>query len=128
MEDSKKPLMIIAVVICLIVAVIITLATKSKEEKGINALGGEQILVKCRECGAVYETNHKEHQEYIIAHRTGERSVVPVPCQKCGKEAVYRAIKCNKCGNIFERGSVKGKMPDTCPKCGYSQIVEDRKR
>lgn len=127
MEDSKKkPLMIIVIVICLIVAVVISLATRSKKG-GLSALEGKKVLVKCRKCGASYETDHKEFQEYKIEHRSDNRTVVPVPCKECGEEATFEAVKCNKCGNVFERGSVKQKMPDTCPKCGFSQIEEDRK-
>ena len=52
----------------------------------------------------------------------------PFPCPECGdEESGYRAVKCAKCGEVFEGGTVPGTYSDCCPKCGHSQIEVDRK-
>lgn len=40
-----------------------------------------------------------------------------------------RETRCKKCGRLFFRGNLKEcKIEIKCPKCGYVQIVECRKK
>ena len=110
--------------------VIITLATRSKEGDVPERFAKEQVWVKCRkpDCGAEYQINKKYYFEYVTEHRTG-LSVPPLPCEKCEEMSIYRVVKCEKCGLIFEMGAAgPGDLADRCPECSYSKIEEGRKR
>ncbi|GAI55337.1 unnamed protein product, partial [marine sediment metagenome] len=65
--------------------------------------------LKCRniDCGAAYEMNLEEYHMFIQKN-ADPRSPLPPPlvCKKCGEPSVYRAVKCEKCGSVFERGTV----------------------
>jgi phage FluMu protein Com len=51
---------------------------------------------------------------------------MPLTCQKCGQDAVRKAFKCEKCGEVFFVNSVQGDLEDRCPKCKYSAIEAKR--
>lgn len=87
--------------------------------------------VMCRNpaCKASYEMNLKEYFEYMEKHADPRSSRPPaLACKKCGRKSVFRAVKCEKCGLAFERGSVPADFADRCPQCSYSKIEEDRKK
>ena len=131
MGEKKKPIMIGIIVLCFVLAVAITIMTRSSGEEGIlEAIDpGLMIWVKCRnpDCGAVYEISLKEHAIFIRENRDPETGATPgMVCKECGDETVYRIEKCPKCGAAFERGSVPEDFSDRCPECGYS--AEETKR
>jgi predicted RNA-binding Zn-ribbon protein involved in translation (DUF1610 family) len=110
-------------VACIALAVIITIATQ-RGNTGISSVDPDAIVwLKCRnpKCENTWQMNKREYFEYCEKHRRG-MTVPPIPCPKCGEETGYRAEKCEKCGLIFERGSVPNAIADKCPKCGFSRI------
>jgi len=130
MEDSlKKPIMIGIVVVCLALAVVI--AVKRTSNNPLADISDEATTwLKCNnpECGAVLEMKMKDYADYSLQNHNLNGTPLPMKCEKCGEESVVAAVKCEKCGEIFIRGTVKGKMMDTCPKCGYSATLERRKK
>lgn len=132
MGEKKKPIMIAIIVVCFVLAIAITIMTRSSGEEGIleDIDPGLMIWGKCRnpDCGAVYEISLKEHAIFGRQNRDPETGVVPgMVCKECGDETVYRIEKCEKCGIAFERGSVPEDFSDRCPECGYSAQETKRK-
>jgi hypothetical protein len=128
MDDSKKkPLLIGIVVVCLVLAVGVTLM-RSPDSGGIKDIkSGEMIWMKCQnpECNAEYQMDKKDYFEYIMQNPKSGGAVV---CDKCGQESAYKAIKCNKCGKVFIGvPNTKGYF-DKCPDCGYSEMEEQSKK
>ena len=134
MEDSKKkPIMIGVIVACLVLAGIITYATRSKEEGGIASLkrGQEMFLIKCRnpDCEHEWQMDMKDYFVYMKEHQDPMSMTAPaIVCPECGEESGYRAVKCEKCGLVFERGTVPNDFVDRCPECKYSKTEESRKK
>jgi hypothetical protein len=134
MEDSRKPIMIGVVVVCLAVAGLITYYTYSGGGGGVAEIpASEMIWVKCANeaCKAEYQRNKRDYYKYVQerANPLSERAPAAV-CQKCGKESVYQAEKCGnpQCGTVFYPGSVPADFPDRCPKCNRSETEESRKK
>ena len=104
---------------------------KSSKGPDLQTFKDKSTWVKCREpqCGAEYQMNLKEYFVHMEEH-ADPRSLLPPPlvCKKCGQKSVYRAVKCEKCGLVFERGTVPRDFADRCPKCAYSKVEEARKR
>jgi hypothetical protein len=76
-----------------------------------------------REYYMAIEAYVKEHPEAMMA------SAAPgLPCEKCGEQSAYKAVKCPNCALVFETGWKRGDFEDRCPNCGRSQIEVDRKR
>lgn len=130
---SKNTTYIIIIVVCF-------LATGLLAYKFIFSSGGPQISddkmtwVKCNNpaCNAVYEMSLKKYFEEAQKIANANPMLMTNPaltCEKCGKNSVYRAEKCQNpdCGEIFIRGIVPNASEDTCPKCGQSAILESRK-
>ncbi len=133
MEDSKKkPIMIGVIVACLVLAGIITYATRSKEAGGIASIKrGKMTWLKCRnpDCGHEYQMDLKDCLIYIKEHQDPMSMETPaIVCPECGEESVYRAEKCEKCGLVFERGTVPNDFADRCPECKYSKTEDSRKK
>jgi len=87
--------------------------------------------VTCRNpaCKAAYEMNLKEYHEFIQANADPRSPMPPaMVCKKCRQKSVFRAVKCAKCGFVFERGTVLADFADRCPKCRYSKTEQDRKK
>lgn len=130
MDDSKKKsLMFVMVVGCLAVACGITFMRMRGTGDSLNTIDSkEKVWVKCsdEQCNAAYEINLRDYLKYVRDH-TSALQTPPLVCQKCGKETVYRAVKCAKCGEVFFAGTVQNDFEDRCPKCGYSKIEEGRK-
>jgi len=120
--------MIVLVVICLAAAGIITWKTRSG---GGSVLKGDTLMwVKCNnpDCSAEYQITQKEYLDLIRENAIPGFATAPaMTCKKCGEKSAFAAIKCEKCGTVFIRGTVEGPFEDKCPKCGYSTIEETRK-
>ena len=133
MEDStKKTVMIGIIVVCLVLAVVIWRKTSSSGSSGIESIKrGQLIWVKCKnpDCGVEYQIEKRDYYEYLQEHQDPMSMSAPVlVCKECGKESVYRAVKCPECEVVFFYGSVPNDFGDRCPKCGYSQTEENRKK
>lgn len=129
-ESTRKVIALGVIVVCLVLAGVITCKTSLSKGPDLRRFEDKTTLVKCRnpDCKAVYQVNVKDYFEYTIKHKDpGIRGTPPLICRKCGKPSVYRAIKCEKCGFIFELGSIPRNFEDRCPRCGYSKIEHDRK-
>jgi predicted RNA-binding Zn-ribbon protein involved in translation (DUF1610 family) len=131
-EGKKKVIMIVVVVACLVAAGIITYATRSGGGGGVESIkrGTEMYWIKCRnpDCEYAWQMDKRDYFEYLKEHGDPASLRPPaVVCPKCGEESGYRAEKCENCGLVFERGSVRGDFADRCPKCGYSKTEEMRK-
>ena len=89
------------------------------------------IWAKCRECGAEYETSKRDYYEYLERRNLENPNLAETPglvCKECGKESIYRAVKCPKCGHVFFRGTSGEDRPDRCPECGHSQTEENKEK
>ena len=135
MEDSKKkPIMIGVIVVCLIVAGLVTFARRGGGS-GIDGISDDEMTwVKCSNpsCNAEYEMSqkafYKAQQERL---NPMARTTPPLTCEKCGKDSLFQAVKCANpaCGMVFIR-SIAGANDhfDRCPKCGQSETEEIRKK
>lgn len=138
--NLSKPAMIGITAVCLVLAGVITFMTISDgEDVGIpDEFAKQMVWFTCRNpaCGVNYQLSKKEYFEQIEELQAGERrraGTPPLICKECGEPSVHEAVKCAKCGLIFEIGLIglkRGDYADRCPnpKCGYSQIEEDRKK
>ena len=87
--------------------------------------------VMCRNpaCKNAYEMNLKKYHEFIQANADPRSPMPPaMVCKKCRQKSVFRAVKCAKCGFVFEIGTVRADFADRCPKCRYSKTEQDRKK
>ena len=130
MEESKKKQMMIGlIVMCLGLAAAIAYMSRSKRSGLDSVPRGQMIWVKCRnpDCAAEYEMDNKDYWEYVEKYRNPMSvSVPPLTCRDCEKKSVFRAVKCEKCELLFFHGTVRGGYADTCPKCGFSKMKEQR--
>ena len=127
--------MIGVIVVCIISAVVITLAMRGGESGTIDSIPDDEMAwVKCGNpgCKAEYEMSkrqyHKDIQERSIRM---VQATPPLTCKKCGKDSLFKAVKCANpsCGIVFIEGIAGPKdQPDRCPGCGQSETEEDRKR
>ena len=128
MEDSsKKSLMIGVIVVCMAVAGIITFTRKSDSTSPRVSMSGKKTLVKCSnpDCGAEYEMDEQEYYDEISERIDRTKFVTqPLVCKECGKESIYKALKCSKCGAVFFYAS-SDDYADRCSECGYSP-TDDR--
>ena len=132
MEDSKKkPIMIGVVVGCLVLAGIITFATRSGGSGGIKALErGVIYWVKCTnpDCEHEWEMDRKDYFQYLKDNQDPMSMAAPgIVCDQCDEESGYRAEKCEECELIFTRGSVPHDFADRCPECSHSKTERLRK-
>jgi len=136
MEDSKKkPVMIGVIVVCIIVAGLITLAKRGGGSGGIDSIPDDKMTwVKCSNpsCNAEYEMSEKQfHKEMQERFNPMARSAPPLTCEKCGKDSLFQAVKCANpsCGTVFIKGIAgPGDHQDRCPKCGHSETEDIRKK
>lgn len=130
-EGKKKMIMIGLVVACIAAAVIVTVMSRSGSSVGgINSMkrGEAMFWIKCRDpkCENTWQMDKKDYYDYMEKHRVGTTAPALV-CPKCGAGSGYRAEKCEKCEFIFERGT-SNDLADRCPKCGYSKLEAARKK
>ena len=135
MEDSrKKPIMIGVIVVCLVVAGLITFARRSGGGGGIDAIPDDKMTwVKCNNpaCKAEYQMGERQYFKEIQERLNPlANAAPPLICKKCGEPSVFRAAKCANpdCGVVFFRDSVPNDFPDRCPECGRSETEEIRKK
>jgi len=128
----KNTIYAVVIAVCIIVAVVVFVKTRSKSTGGIESIdASEQVWVKCRSCGASYQMGKKQYYEEtskkMAANPTPMMITPPLTCQKCGKDTVSLAEKCPNCGEVFFTGSVPNDFPDRCPKCKHSKVEDSRK-
>jgi len=129
----KNTVYAIVIVVCLVLAGIIFLATRSGRSGGADNLPrGELYLVKCNNqaCGAIYEIDRVDYFKEIEQKASANPLSFATPaltCAKCGKESAFRAVKCENCGTVFFYGTVPGDFGDRCPECKYSKTEAERK-
>ncbi len=129
-ESRKKPVMLGVIVVCFVLAGVVYLKTRPR---GIDykPFRGKITWVLCRnsECGHSWEMDLAEYHKFIQKNADPRVPLAPpITCPKCGEPSGYRAVKCAKCGAVFEEGTVPADFADKCPKCGYSQTAVDRKK
>jgi len=130
----SKPLMIIMVVACLVLAVVVFFLFGNEEQSGYSQFEGVSILVKCSnpECNAEYQMDKKEFREAVSAEKQKNLLYIgdpPIRCKECGQMSLLEAIKCPKCETVFFKGQLgPGHFKDECPNCGYSETKEQRKK
>lgn len=132
----SKHIMIAVVVVCLVVAAVITYSTMGpKQETGAGTIDPSKMTwVKCRnpQCEVEYEIPLRDYYMYIEEARSKEVTFAtpPLICKKCEEASVYKATKCEKCGLVFETGmgrKGKGDFNDRCPECGHSKLERLKK-
>jgi hypothetical protein len=132
MEDSKKkPIMIGVIIVCLVLAGVITFATRSGSSGGVEDLKrGVMYWVKCtaEDCEHEWEMDRKDYFQYLKEHQDPMSMSAPgVECDECGEESGFRAEKCEQCELIFIRGTVPHDFADRCPDCSHSKTERLRK-
>ena len=130
---DKRKIILIALACCLFLVAVIFFTTRSEDLTGIPDLKGEITWVKCNnpDCGISYEMAMRDYYQLVDSKQkeTESVSMLPIACKKCGKESVFRAVKCEKCQAVFFYvfGSVED-YADRCPGCGFSKLVEASKK
>ena len=143
--DKKKLVMLGIIAVCFGLAVAITVYRRYKEGSGPRGLEsikrGDMIWVKCdnTECDAEYQMDKRDYFEYMQDHPPtaaqfvtmmsdpNMRGATALVCNKCKQESVYRGEKCDKCGLVFIRGTVRHYFADRCPECDYSRTETKRR-
>ncbi|MHC4323934.1 MAG: hypothetical protein ACYSUX_06650 [Planctomycetota bacterium] len=135
MEDSKKkPIMIGVIIVCLVIAGLVTFARRGGSGSGIEGIPDDEMTwVKCgnKSCNAEYEMGKKQYLKAMQERfNPMARTAPPLTCETCGKESIFQAMKCANpaCGAIFFRDSVPNDHFDRCTKCGQSETEEIRER
>ena len=138
-ERTKKLSMVGIIVVCLVAASTVTWSTLRGNRYGFDTIPDDRMTwLKCRNpaCQYEYQVPVKEYyndrgdamRKMLRSDTTGMEFTPALTCPKCGQESVYEAVKCPNCELVFEKGSVPRDFEDRCPKCGYSQIEENRKK
>ncbi len=121
---EKKQKQILLVVVCLALAVGITIFTNLG---GSSSGGGGnktmQLLCVNEDCLAAYEITR---EEFRLMPGTGRVSSTLI-CKECDEETAYIATICEKCGTVFIPDYESAEDFDRCPECGYSRYEESRK-
>jgi len=128
----KNTIYVAIIAVCLIVAVVVFVKTRSSGSPGFDELtDAKEVWLICINpaCGNTFQMGQKTFaKEMTEKAKSGPALAIPfLTCPKCGKDSVTEAIKCEKCGNIFRSGSVPADFPDRCPKCKYSKTEATRK-
>jgi phage FluMu protein Com len=129
----KNTIYAVVIAVCILGAVVVFIGRRGGGGAGLNDIADSKMIwVKCTKCNQGYEMGekqfYKESMEKMQA-KSGQPMAMPLTCQKCGKDGIVRAYKCEneKCGEIFRAGSVQGDYEDRCPKCKHSAIEASRK-
>jgi len=128
----KNAIYAAVIVVCILVAVLVFVKTRGGGAGGTASIDEtEQIWVKCRQCNASYQMGKKkfyeELEEKAKANPTPMMMTPLLTCQKCGKDGIMKAHKCEKCGEVFFENSVPNDFADRCPKCKHSETEAIRK-
>jgi phage FluMu protein Com len=126
----KNTIYAVVIAICILGAVVVIMHRRSAGNN-VNSLSDSKMLwVKCAKCNQSYEMSEKEYytevQEKAKANPSPMPITMPLTCQKCGKDGVRKAFKCEKCGEVFFANSVPADFEDRCPKCKNSAIETAR--
>lgn len=122
----KNVILVGVIVVCLAVAGLVVF--RGDSDTGINSIPeDEQVWTLCMACQnaqqmgkrAFLEARNEKSAEMIKAGASPTAAVY-LTCEKCGKDAVTEARKCEKCGEVFRKGAIPGDYSDKCPKCKYS--------
>lgn len=131
---SRNVIYAIVIIVCFIVAGVVGYKfIFSGGSGGISSIDSEEMVwVKCKnpDCEAEYQMNKRKYYSEVEERRTSiAQARIAIPCEQCGQESCYEAIKCSnpECGVIFFRGSVTGDLEDRCPECKHSKTEESRK-
>ena len=131
-EGTKKTVLIGVIGVCLVAAGAVYYSTRGPD-RGIGSIDPDKttwMLCRNPQCEHPFEMNLRKYFKYLTDNADPRVPVAPaVPCEKCGEESSYRAVKCAKCELVFERGAVLRGFSDRCPdeECGYSQTEVNRR-
>lgn len=116
---TRKNIAAAAIIIVSISAALIIFISTGNSDSGIKGYEGQSILLKCSApaCGFVQEMSKTEYFQTIKDKYNNEEK--PFKCTKCGGSSL-RALKCEKCGEVFVRGAIRNDYADRCPKCRFS--------
>ncbi len=119
----KNVILVGVIVVCLAVAGLVVFKGGGGQG-GINSIpDDEQILTLCMACKNVKEMSKKEFYQLRTEKSAELANPMATPyltCEKCGKDAVIDAMKCEQCGEVFRVGAIPGDYSDKCPKCKFS--------
>ncbi len=124
-ENQKNIVLVVIVAICLGAAVYSFVNKKDSTTDSIQKMRGSEIWVKCRECDTSYTMDKAEYFDFIRQATTVQTPALT--CQECGKDSVYRAVKCGQCGEVFFYGTNQVDYADRCPHCNYSESEQQSK-
>ncbi len=132
MEGNQRKLVMLGICLgCLILSGgIFFYFNHGTGENVLKSLEGQKMWVLCcdPECRTSYEVDKRAYFEFIQEHKNpAALGAPPMVCEKCGKESVYAAEKCPKCGYVFFSNTISGDFADRCPKCRYSETEDIRK-
>lgn len=130
MDDGKKKAVMIGVaVVCVVLAIMLTMKNRGKKSTGAEMFEGVPMWMKCvsQDCQAEFQIDKGGYYKGIKQYMTPGGSVGAMPCKECGELAAFQAVKCLKCDLVFVRGAAGVPFKDTCPDCGYSDMEEKRK-
>jgi hypothetical protein len=127
----KNTVYAVVIAVCILGAVLVFVHRRSARSGGINNISDtEKVWVKCAKCGQSYEMGlkqyYKEVEDKAKANPSPMPMTMPLTCEKCGQDAVRKAFKCEKCGEVFFANSVPNDFEDRCPKCKNSAIETAR--
>ncbi|HPY52238.1 MAG TPA: hypothetical protein PLO68_20400, partial [Sedimentisphaerales bacterium] len=112
------------IALCLIVAAVVVFATRSSGPGGIDSLSDDtQVWVLCTACNASYQMGEKEFYTQLTdrtAQLANPMARALLTCQKCGKDRVVKAVKCDKCGEVFHEGIVPNDFDDRFSKYKFA--------
>ncbi len=132
-EDTKKKVMLGLIILCIVLAVGITVMTN--RGGGSSSRSNEPIQMLCmnRECVMDFELSSKEYRAQIMQGGMmgpGPMAQTPIECPECSMRSAFRAVKCKKCETVFMQDYTSGDFPDRCPECDYSdtEVRRDKAR
>jgi hypothetical protein len=127
-ERTRKRFFVGLTVGCFSTAALITLAN-SWDRGGGPPKGQTWMLCRNPRCTAGYQLSFRDYYDRLEKNWDGRSLAAPaLKCRGCREMSAYVAVKCVKCELVFEPGSVARDFEDRCPKCGYSEQDEYRKR
>jgi phage FluMu protein Com len=128
----KNTIYAVVIGVCILGAIVVFVSRRGRSGGGIDSIDAAQMIwVKCAKCGQSYEMSEKQYFKELEEKAKANPSPIPVAmpltCQKCGKDGIRKAFKCEKCGEVFFANSVPGDFEDRCPKCKHSATEAKRK-
>ena len=132
-EAKKKSVMIGIMVVCLVLAGVITAVTWKGGTGGTGPTGPLTLMCINEDCGAVFELTRKELSEEMRqnpAMHPAMRTMGPpvVTCLECGQQTAFMARTCPQCEAVFISVPTPDGYQDRCPECGFSATEDRRSR